>query len=144
MAEFTKTVTLPTSGQTATIRRLNWKQLRDAERAQTRESIEMMKEIGADLIAAFRSDTKPDAADRAADQIERLQKAERRKPSKYDMEKVLSSGVVSIQGDDLNIESLGPLDAEALHEAIVAYCWEGQEAKNASASSTGSLTAIPE
>jgi hypothetical protein len=128
--DLTKTIDLP-SGRVATIKKLTWKEMRAAAKAQTSEQIELMKQFGGELIAALRSGTSEEQTEDTLDRAERLQRAQRRKPSQYDQELVLKAGVLSIAGEDLtSVDTLSPAEADLLHEAIVTYAWEVLPAKN--------------
>jgi hypothetical protein len=126
---FTKAIPIP-GDRTAVIRKLNWTQLKRAAKAQSSEELAVMREMGADLIKAFRSEKEQDA-EAAIERVERIQRAQKRKASSYEQATILLDGVVSIDGQEarlggggLNVQDLDPATAEALHEAIVAYAWE--------------------
>lgn len=123
-------------GREGVIRKLSWTELKRAAKAQNAENVAAMRELGPEMIRAFRSDK--DGAERVADQIESIQKAQARKASTYDQLEILLAGVSSFDGLEqsvaggdgkvptggLSVLDLDPAAAEALHEAIVAYAWE--------------------
>lgn len=134
-------LTLP-DGRPAVIRKLNWTQLKAAAKAQTSESLAVMREMGAELIRAFRTE-KDAAGEEAVERIEKIQKAQSRKPSQYEQATTLLDGIVEIDGkSEIDVQGLDAPAAEFLHEAIVAYAWE-VPGKNALSTSTSISTASP-
>lgn len=131
----TKSITL-SDGRTAVIRKLAWTQLKAAAKAQNTENVQAMRELGPELIRAFRSDDSAKGAKSVVDKIEDIQKAQARKASTYDQLQILLDGVSSFEGQEqavaggesttreLDVQFLDPVAAEELHEAIVAYAWE--------------------
>ncbi len=144
---FVKSITLPT-GRTAVIGKLSWKDMKGAAKKQTTQSFEIMREMGAELVRALRED-KAENDDKAMQRMEALQRKASRQPSTYDMDTCLKQGLQQLDETtvvDLPVDSpqrqaivdgIDAPDAEALHEAIVAYAWE-VPAKNESSPSTGS------
>lgn len=119
----TKTFTLP-DGASAVIKKLSWSQLKKAAKAQSAEALESMRAMGAELVKALNDPTSKKSADETAEKIEELSKASQRKPSNYEMASVLFDGVVTIDGQEVDVNAQDPVAAEALHEAIVNFAWE--------------------
>jgi hypothetical protein len=119
----TKTISLP-DGKDAQIRKLSWKQLKEAAKVRSVENIEGMKAIGSELLRMFReSQTATEAADKASE----FSKAMADKAETYDRETVLKHGLVSIGGfeiADADRDLLDEPSAAAIHDSVVAFSRE--------------------
>jgi hypothetical protein len=76
--DITKSIEIP-GGRSAVIRKLSWKQLKAAGKKQSSESIESIREMGAEIFRAMRETNAP--AKDTADRIDEIQKAQARKAS---------------------------------------------------------------
>lgn len=119
----TKPVTLP-DGRLAVIRKLTWSQMKHAAKAASSEQIAYLREIGADLLKALRTERTPGEDEAVLERMEALQRAQSRKPSQYEMATTLHDGLVSIDSQAPSVIGLDAPAAEFLHDAIVKYAWE--------------------
>lgn len=119
----TRTVRLGVD-RTAAIRKLTWKQMREAGKRQFSEGVDQMKEFGAELVAAIQSSK---SGEDAADKLRKIEESRRTAPSSFEMGTVLTHGVVSIDDHPAtpeDIEGLDAGDADTLHRAIVEFSFE--------------------
>lgn len=126
MVEITKPVTL-SNGQSAVIRKLTWKQVKEAGKEQFKEGVAQMKEFGAELVKAFREGQ---SAEDVADKVEAIERRRKTSPNTYDMGITLTYGLISIDGAPVSeevVERLTADVADALHSAIVAFAFETVE-----------------
>lgn len=121
---FTKTITL-TNGQPATIAKLNWLEMKEARKKASAEQVDDMRQLGGELIRVFREMESPEKAHAAVDVLEARAKVEQQKalddPKHYDMDVVLSAGVLNLDGKTPIISELDEPVADELREAIVAF-----------------------
>lgn len=115
-----KSLTCP-DGSSAVVRKLSWKQLRQADRANFANNAERMRELGGEIVRAI---TASATGDEAAEKVKKIQEAQVTSPSSYDMEQVLIAGIASIDGAVADIDALDGATAKYLHEQIVGYSFE--------------------
>lgn len=89
----TKTVEIPNEKETAVIRKLSHRQLKEAARARQSEGVGFMKEMGGELLRALR-DTKDDAEE-TAKKLKKIQEKQESDVTNYDRDVLLKYGVVS-------------------------------------------------
>lgn len=83
----TKTVDIPGEQESAVIRKLSHKQLKEAAKKRQSEGISFMKELGAELMKALQ--------DGDDEKLKRLEEAQQANINNYDRDTLLSLGVVS-------------------------------------------------
>lgn len=83
----TKTVEIPKEQESAVIRKLSHRQLKEAAKARQSEGISFMKEIGAELMKALQ--------DGDDEKLKKLEEAQQANINNYDRDTLLSLGVVS-------------------------------------------------
>lgn len=115
-----KTVTCP-DGAPAVIRKLSWKQLRMADKANFSHNAERMRELGGEIVRAVIS---AGSGEEAAEKVKKIQEAQVTSPASYDMETVLIAGVSQIDGEVPKLDELDGATSKFLHEQIVAYSFE--------------------
>lgn len=136
-------------GHHAVIRRLSWRQLRDAKRAQEAIDVEGMRQTGAELIKVFMeaANSKDEKGQEDARAKARRIQAERdAMPQTYDRDLVLRSGLASWSydvpvGQDGVLGTLDEVTAAFLHGEIIGFSRDHlteEQLKNVSGSSIGS------
>jgi len=83
----TKEVQIPNEKETAVIRKLSHKQLKDAAKARQSEGVGFMREMGGELLKALK--------DADVDKVKKIQDAQEADVSNYDRDVLLKFGVVS-------------------------------------------------
>lgn len=131
----TKSVTLA-NGRTATIAKLAWPEMKEARKAVSHEQVEHMRQLGGELMRAFRDMDSPDKANAAVEALEakarEQQKAALDKPENYDMSLVLRDGVVALDGiTSPPVSVLDEATADELRAGIVAFSRENGASPNA-------------
>ena len=110
-----KTVEIPhDEGQSAVIKKLSHKKLKEAARERQREGVSFMKEIGAELMKALREGD--------AQQIKKIEDAQLANVNNYDRDTLLKLGIESwtYSADEQGI----PAACDALDEETAAFLAE--------------------
>lgn len=139
----TKKVDIPNEPESAVIRKLSHKQLKEASRARQSEGVGFMKEIGGELLKALREED--------TGKIKRLQEVQEADINTYDRDTLLRLGVVSWtypippiaiseNGVGNGLDELDEPTAKFLAEQIFEFSRPEtkNEAKNAFGASTSS------